>query len=361
MIGIVVKGMTWLKVLQPIMDELHGLGQPYVLYHTNNSPTPYNDPTIANMRKSSETIIPNASKVSAFKNNKHLVDMVKRDGVKKLVAVEIYSSLKNQINELKKCNIKLYSISWLIDAFWHTDPRCILAMDRVYYTTKYVKETIHKFLNIKEDPGRDRLLGSPLLPYPTKKQSDGNKLLVLIPNMKKADYRYAFEHEFYFGQALRKLSVHHNLLYKTRPKQWFYRPIKAYTKNDIISDKYKMRPPPTWSALKQSHSTMLFFSSGIFEIVLSGNYACNVPINLKRYKQFGWPPDRVKSHFSAPKNSLYNFDGVVESVRLSKVIDGRWKLNKGIDLDARQEWIERFVGYVSKNPAREIVEDIIES
>ena len=42
----------------------------------------------------------------------------------------------SQINELKKCSIRLYSVSWLIDSFWHKDTRCVTAMDRIYYTTK---------------------------------------------------------------------------------------------------------------------------------------------------------------------------------------------------------------------------------
>jgi hypothetical protein len=231
-------------------------------------------------------------------------------------------------------------------------------MDRVYYTTKYVKDMLHKFLNVKEDPKRDRLLGSPLLPYPLDKQNDGYHLLVMLPSLKREQYDWAFAHEEYFRFSIRRLSTQHDLILKTRPKQWFHREIKRYVK-EVITDTYKMYPPPTWKAFEKSHTTMMYCSSGIFEAVCAGNYVVNVPISLKRYRNVGSQDNRLQEHFSNRKGSLYNYKGVVESVRLCNILNGKWKLNKKIDLDARQQWIDEFVGPVYKNSAKEIVDDII--
>ena len=361
MIGVVVRGMSTLKILQPIMLELYKDKQQYIMLYCTDAPKKkFNDSSLENIKESSRAIVKNATKCIPYSNTVGLMTIVKKHNIKKFVGVEIYGWTNKYFSEFKKNGVKLYNISFLIDYFWHKDKRCITAMDRVYYTTKYTKETLHKFLGISHNQDRDRLLGSPILPYPKEEQNNGKHLLVLLPNLTKHEYGLAFGHEQHFRFSIRQLATQHDLLLKARPKQWFNKEIKKYTKG-VITDTNKIYPPPTWDVLKKSHTTMLYYSSGIFEVVCSGNYALNIPISLKRYKSFGWPKDRLCAHFSTKKQGLYNYEGVVESVRMCSITDGKWQLTKKIDPVARKKWIEEFVGPVYENSAKEIVNDIINS
>jgi hypothetical protein len=65
MIGVIVDGMSTLKILQPIMQELHKAGHKYVLYHSAESKR-HNNPTIGNMKKSSPGIVKRAKRTKIF-------------------------------------------------------------------------------------------------------------------------------------------------------------------------------------------------------------------------------------------------------------------------------------------------------
>ena len=87
MIGVVVRELTYLKVLQPIMEEFAKLGVKYVLYHFDapRYDKEYNRATLDRLKRSSNTIVEKARKVKAFHNDAHLLEQLKHDKISKLV------------------------------------------------------------------------------------------------------------------------------------------------------------------------------------------------------------------------------------------------------------------------------------
>src|SRR5574337_1689748 len=141
-VGVVVREITYLKVLQPIMDEFIKLNVPYILYHFDapRGLKEYNRASLINIKKSSNTIIEKASRVRAFSNDNVLLNQMLGDKITKLVSIEIYLWAKDYIHLLKQAKIKLYSLLYLSDSLWNGDQKCITSMDRIYYTTSYLKE-----------------------------------------------------------------------------------------------------------------------------------------------------------------------------------------------------------------------------
>lgn len=351
-IGVVVREITYLKVLQPIMDEFIKLNIPYILYHFDapRSEKEYNRASLINIKKSSSIIAERAFKVRAFNNDNALLNQIVSDKITKLVSIEIYLWAKDYIHLLKQAKIKLYSLLYLSDSLWNSDPKCITSMDRIYYTTSYLKETHLNFLNLKEDPNRDRLLGSPI--FDCLNPSTGDSVLVLLPNLKSEHVGMAFGNETNFISIIKKLSQDNNLIFKTRQKQWLPKQIKDLGK--VIMDGDIMYPPVISDILKQTHTTIMFYSSGIYEAVWAGQYVVNIPISLKRW---GWDKNKMNKYFSNDEDSLYNFNGVVESVSQEQILNGNWKLINKLDREQRQKWIKKYIG--KQMGARFIVEDII--
>src|SRR3990172_4903623 len=194
MIGIVVRELTYLKILQPIMDELRQANTSYVLYHfdAHRGDKEYNRASLANISKSSESIIKNAAKVKAFKDDKQLQQMLIHDQTTKLVSIEIWLWAKSYIKFLKDHNIKTYSLLYLTDSLWQADPVCVTSMDRVYYSTNYLMRAHHDFAGITYDAKRDRCIGSPIFDGILNKPSDGKEILILLPNLRGEHANVAF-------------------------------------------------------------------------------------------------------------------------------------------------------------------------
>lgn len=358
MIGVVVRELTFLKVLQPIMDELHDSGAKYILYHFDapRGNKEYNRATLEKIKQSSTRIVKNAHKVKAFPNDKQLLKQFVHDKITKLVSLEVYLWAKGYLKQLKQNNIKIYSILYLTDSLWQPSPECITAMDRVYYTSEYIKSTHLDFLGIKGNPRRDRTLGNPIYNNLMNKVSDGKDVLVMLPNLRAEHVPVSFGSKENFVKIIKTLADGNNLIFKTRKKQWLPAEIKQYAK-EIIDDGDEMFPASITKAFRETHTTVMFYSSGIYEAVYAGNYVVNIPLPLKRW---GWDKGKMKEYFSTEDWNLYNFRGVVESVTQKEILSGSWKLKKkDIDIDARIHWISKFIGSVPMLSEKVIVKDIL--
>lgn len=362
MIGVVVRELTYLKILQPIMDELHNVGVPYALYlfDAPRGDKEYNRASLNNVRKSSEAIIKNANQVKAFSSDKQLQQQLVQDKITKLVSIEIWLWAKSYIKFLKDHNIKTYSLLYLSDSLWQPNPECVTTMDKVYYSTNYLMRAHHDFAGITNNAKRDRCVGSPIFDGILNKPSDGKDILVLLPNLRGEHVNLAFGSVSNFLSIMDKLCAdkQYNYIFKTRTKQWLPEQIKKYAA-EIISDGDKMYPPIIQSLLNRSFCTVMFYSSGVYECVYGGNYVLNIPLNLKRW---GWDKSKMKEYFSTEEHSLYQVKGVVESVSQETVLKPEWAFQpKHIDPVARDYWVNKFIGNNSINSSRIIVKDILSS
>ena len=124
MIGVVVRELTYLKALEPIMNSLHDSGAKYIVYHFDapRGDKEYNRATLPKLKIASKQAVQNASGIKSFANDKQLLQMLIKDKINKLVSLEIWLWAKSYIKDLKKHNIKTYSILYLTDSLWQKDP-----------------------------------------------------------------------------------------------------------------------------------------------------------------------------------------------------------------------------------------------
>lgn len=358
MIAIVVRELTYLKILHPIMEELHEAGVPYILYHFDapRGDKEYNRATLKKLKLSSPNVVNNAFKVKAFGNDAHLKKQLAHDKITKLVSLEVYLWAKSYISELREKNIKIYNILYLTDSLWSSDPKNITTSDRVYYSSKYLMNLHLSMLGLKLNDKRDRWLGSPI--YDTIKPGEAEfepGLLVLLPNLKAEHVQIAFGGKDRFLKIMDNIcrGNEHNLIFKTRKKQWMPDELKKYGAT-IIDDGNKMYPPAISEAFLRCHCVVMFYSSGIYECVAAGKHVVNIPLNLKR-----WSHDKkkMKEYF---ESNIYDFDNAVRSISQeeAKSPDFQLTLPKPDGL-AQEDWLSKYVGMTPPNCSKAIVEDII--
>jgi len=356
MIGVVVRELTYLKALAPIMQQLHTQSASYNLYHFDapRGDKEYNRATLSKLKKAHPASVQHAKQIRAFANDNQLLSQLIQDKVTKLVSIEIWLWAKGYLNSLKKHNIKTYSILYLTDSLWQ-DPACITTMDKVYYSSQYLMELHHEFAGIKADRKRDQFLGAPVFDPLLNKPSTGKDILVLLPNLRKEHVQVAFGNSKRFFDMMDKIAQGGNLIFKTRKKQWLPNEIKKYAK-EIVEDGELIYPPVIADLLKRCYCTVMFFSSGIYECVYGGNYVYNITFPLKRW---GWNKDKMKRYFSTTAPSVYQFPGAVESLEQDTVL-GDWKFEPNqIDPVMRKAWVEKYIGCEPCSGAKQIVMDIL--
>lgn len=359
MIGVVVRELTFLKVLHPIMEELHKAGVPYVLYHFDapRGDKEYNRATLAKLKKSSPKIVANAAKVKAFGNDSQLRKQLVHDKITKLVSLEVYLWAKDYINELKQNGIKVYNILYLTDSLWTSDTKNITTCDRVYYSSQYLMNLHLNMLGLKRDPKRDKWLGSPI--YDAFKACDYScrpGLLVLLPNLRAEHVQLAFGGKENFLKIMDNIcrGNEKNLIFKTRKKQWMPDELKKYGAT-IIDDGEKMYPPSITKAFMECSSVVMFYSSGIYECMVAGKHVVNVPLNLKR-----WSHDKkkMKEYFESP---VYGLGDAVWNISQEELRSPGFQLNLPQQPDglAIEDWLSQYVGMTPPNCSKAIVEDIL--
>jgi len=354
MIGVVIRDLPYLKLLHPICEQFVVLGKPYTLYHWDapRGSKEYNRASLKNINKSSPGVVSGAARVKAFSNDKQLFKQLEADKIDKLVSVEIWLWAKSYLHWFKKNQVKTYSILYLTDSIWQP-PESITSVYRVYYGSSYLMRAHHDFAGIKPLPTRDRAIGSPIFDPLPNVPSQGKDILILLPNLRKEHVQPAFGNAKRFIQMIDKISQGGNLIFKTRKKQWLPNEIKPYAK-EIIEDGDIMYPPVIADLFARCYSTVMFFSSGIYECVSGGQYVYNITIPLGRW---GWDKKKLQRYFSTTAPAVYQFPGVVESVDQDTVL-GDWQFKpRHIDPVRREEWIKKFIG--SAGGAEAIAKDIV--
>jgi hypothetical protein len=354
----VIRETPYLKILDPIMCELIARGQPYIIYYMDNykGGKEYARPRMQRMLASSEKAILGAQKTKSFVNDMQLLSQFSHDKIDKIISVEIWLWAKWYLNELAKRKIRTYSILYLSDSLWQTNPNCIKDIDKIYYTSKYLMQVQHDFLHANIDDKKTKFIGSPIFDPITSVPCNGNDILILLPNLRQEHVCSSFGSEDNFIQIISKLSKAGDIIFKTRKKQWFPQGIKKFAKK-IVEDGDKMYPSEISNLLRRSYVTVMFFSSGIYECVYGGNYVINIPLPLNRW---GWEKSKMQQYFDISGENLYQFDGVVKSISQETILSPQWVFRPDrIDIERRKLWIDRFIGSNPENGTKCIVDDII--
>lgn len=353
-IAVVIRECTYLKVLAPIMHALHKHGQDYILYHWDapRYDKEYNRASFDKINAANKDSVQNAKKVKAFSNDQQLLKQFKHDKISKLVSLEIWLWAKSYIKKLKSLNIKLFSVLYLTDSLWQKDPSAVNAIDHIYYSTKFLMETYHKFAELKYDKKRDHCLGSSIFDDLTQ-TTNGKNILLLLPNLRKEHVELSFGTHNNFIRIIEKLAGSGvPIICKSRKKQWVPNEILQYVV-DIVDDGDVMYPSVISKLLRESFCSVMFHSSGIYECVYSGNYVVNIKLPLQRWS---WDKNKMTEYFNG---GLYNFQGVVESLDQKEILDSKWNFNPSrINPKAQQKWIESYIGinYGSDQIASHIIE-----
>jgi len=358
MIGIIVRGLTFLKVLAPIMLELKALGKDYIIFYhdASHGAKEYDRPTLVRLQEAHAASAKQAKKLVPFSNDGKLVSLLVANKVKKIVSLEVWICSRKHIKGFKKHNIKICSVSYLTDSIWQPE-QSVTSVDRVYYSSEYLMRIHHDFAKIKFLPTRDRCLGSPLFDsLYTEQDKKTNDVLVLLPNLKSEHVKSAFGKQDNFFKIIEKIhSSGRPLIFKTRKKQWMPSEISKYSKK-IVYDGKTMYPSAMSDLLKTCSTTILFYSSGIFESVYGQNHTINIPLPLKRWS---WDITKLKQYFSKEQDSLYNFSGCVENAEQSDILSGKFILpSTPIDQSRRDLWIQKFIGSCHNGSAKRIATDI---
>lgn len=355
MISIVVRDLPYLKLLHPICLELQRLQVPYIIYHMDidRGEKNYNRASLTNMNKSSPQVVSGAKKVKAFFSDEHLLKQLAHDRITKLVSVEIWLWAKKYIHKLKNLNIKTYSVLYLTDGIFEP-AKSLDAIDKVYYSSKYAMEMYHEFSGAEYNPNRDRYLGSPLFDS-ISQHKNGDGILVLLPNIRADHVKSCFRDKENFIKIMEKLASAGKLIYKTRKKQWLPKEILLYA-SKIVDDGGMMYPPVSSTLFKESYTTCMFNSSGIYEAVYAGNYVVNITLPLNRWPHLS--QDKLERYFSIKPDTLYQFDGIVKSITQTEAL-GNWKFQPyRADEEQRDKWVKKYIGN-TENSAMRITKDII--
>lgn len=354
MIGFVIRDLPYLKLLCPIILEMKNRGIQYIIFHYDapRGDKEYNRASLSNIKKSSLQVLDGAKKIKAFSSEGQLLKQISHDKITKLISVEIGLWAKSYLDQLS--GIKLYSIQYLNDSIWQTTKKIITQMERVYYTTRFLMNIHHKFANINYNPIRDRYIGSPIFDC-IKMGGQGDFILVLLPNLRAEHVKKAFGGKDKFLKIIEKISLNNQLLFKARKKQWV--PNELNNMGQIIYDGDVMYPPTTSNLLYNAGGVVMFCSTGIYESVVSGNYVINVSIPTNRW---AWDPKKISAYLSTEPGSLYNYQGVVETIDQSVILDDQFEFKmKDIAVRSRSGWIEKYVGCDLSGSAERIAIDII--
>lgn len=348
MISVVIRETSYLKVLHPIMNQFNQMGVKYVVHHFDapRGPKEYNRASLKNLMRSSGSILKHAYKIKAFSNDAQLLKQLKHDKITKIVSLEIWLWAKSYLQFFRKNNIKTCSISYLTDSLWQPAPS-ITTMDRVYYSTPFIMSKHQQYAGVKYNPERDRCFGSPIFDG-LKSKSSGDKTLVLLPNMGPEYVKKAFGSESRFNTIIDKVCAGTTPIFKARKKQW----IPSKIKSSIVYDGDCMYPPVVSDLFDKCSTTVMFWSSGIYEAVYAGNYVINIEMPLSRWS---WSGPKMDDYFR--KSGLYSFGGVVETRTQEQALVGTW-VHRKVDEHKRKEWVSKFVGSAS-NCAYNMAKNII--
>ena len=354
MISVVVREMPYLKVLHQICVEMASRGIKYnlYLYDAPRGSKEYARASVDNVRKSSPAVLDKASKVVRFANDDQLMKQLLSDKIRKMVSVEI--GLWGKIKFFVKNNIKTYSVQYLSDSMHHdVNSR----LHRVFYTCGHVLNSHQRFVGTKYDPSRDKVVGSPLFDCINNNISKGSDILLLLPNIREEHVAKSFGSKQRFVSMVEKMADGNNLILKSRKKQWFPDEIKKYAK-EVLYEGDVMYPTIVSSILQRTKTTVMFYSSGIYEAVYGGNYIVNIEIPSSRWS---WNQKNLKEYHSKDDGNLFSHEGVVTTVTQDQLFSDTSCLNTAVNKESREKWISEFIGTELDSSSKGIVDEIINS
>lgn len=349
----VIRDLPYLKLLHPICVEFIGRQIPYNLYCMDcyRSEKEYNRASIRNVELSSSIILNGANKVKTFKDDSELLMHLRTDKIKKLISVEISLWAKGMVSIFNSNGIKTYSILYFTDSYFSSSP-VFYKISRTYHTTKFLLDKKLANDNVLNN-GNHLFLGSPL--FDEKMGSVGDNMTVFMPNLSEKDVANAFGSKAKFISALEKICNNRKVIFKTRRKQWLPREIKNIS-SDIVEDGCTMYPSKSSEILKKSNSSVLFYSSGVYECVYSDNRVINIPFPLNRWK---WDQKKLNDYF---KSALYNFNGVVDNFSLDCILRKDFLVNHDtIDEKMAESWKDKYIGKIKEKSYKLITNDIMEN
>ena len=350
MIGFVVRELTYLKALQPIIQAAQARGIDHIVYHMDRhmGAKEYNRPTTERMLRSFGGTV----RLSAFQTDQELKEQVLRDRIDCFVSIEVGLFKQAFGSFWHDHGIRVCSIAYLTDTLWQPS-NMLDGLDRFYYTSKYLMELYHRFSGAHYNPARDRCLGSPLFDGLCNVRNDqATATLTLLPSI------YAGEIEAFFGSTERFIGVlksfGHNQIFKTRQKHCIPEQARQFspTHSILLDDPNQVYPPVTTRLFGGTHTTVLFYSSGVYEAVCANQYVVNVRMPTDAW---GWSKSNMLEYFGG---SAYNSGGVVQSVDQDELLSGRVVLGK-LDQTARKEWLARHTDNADSNSSELILEDIL--
>lgn len=344
MLGFVIRELSYLKLLQPLINKVENSGCTFVfIMDSPKGEKEYNRPTRDRLIKSLGF---SPKKLITFSNDKDLISKLHQHKIKKMVSVEVGLWANSFISKFKDLGIKIYSLSYLTDSMWQGQ-RGIAGLDKIYYTSPYLKDIQLKFCNVREDFDRDMCLGSPLFDQ-LSQSPENNGTLILLPNIRVENVKDAFGSENRFLDILSFFGK--NIIFKCRKKQWLPKEIERFA-GDIIFDGDIMYPSITSSLFKKSNMTVMFYSSGVYEAVYSGQHVINIKIPLSRWS---WDLNKMKEYFGG---KVYNTNGVVESVSQDDVLSGKFTVPQ-FDKQKSEQWKSQIIKITDGNSCSRILNDI---
>ena len=344
MLAFVVRELTYLKLLQPIMEEMTRRGCSFVLYIMDSykSEKEYNRPNKARVIKSFGHSVDH---LIAFGDDGALLYLLKCNKIDRVVSVEMGLWAHQFTRFFKDNKIRTHSVCYLTDSIWR-GKSAIEGLDRVYYSSPHIMQVQHMFNGIRFDQNRDRCFGSPIFDQLRAVNNDAvQDTLILLPN---GCNKGAFGSNSSFKAILEKFGNSSNLIFKTRHKQWLPDVVKSLAK-EIVYDGDCMYPSAISKLYPRTKNTVLFYSSGIYEAVVANQYVVNVQLPLTT-----WNYDKAKLRYYF-ESELYNYPDVVNGITQQDVLSGKCKI-ESVNKQKQQEWINKYVGVdVSKTPSYELI------
>jgi hypothetical protein len=344
-LAIVVRDLPYLKLLQPVINELTAKGCKFVLICVDSykSEKEYNRPNKARVIKSMGSDVG----ITTVTNDVELTQKLAKFKVTKLLSVEIGLWNARLVASMLKSGIKLYSVEYLTDSMWN-GARPKLGFTRVYYTTRNIRDIGLGIGRVSLDAKRDLCIGSPIFD-----QLDGIKhgqgTLIMMPNIRATDLKPAFRNQANLISLIESFGK--DLIIKTRRKQWMPPEITRIC-SEVHEDGDVMYPSAVSKLFARTSKTVLFCSSGVYEAVYAGQYVVNVRMPLSSWR---WNPDNMMKYFGS---EVYNYKGVVETVEQANLLAGKWTCGAP-DPWRRQEWVNSLIGVYPEKSYLTIARDVM--
>jgi len=340
-IGIILRGMSELKVLQPIMEYLCHLKVQYFLFvpteRHGSVKKRYNVLSVDRINMSSRKTLDGAEKTITFNDLFEVVPKIEDLEIEKLLMVEAPRFRKFLSSVGKTCRI--YSISYFSDSCFKKKNRmCVDDIRKIYHTTSHCMRMFHKFYDMEFDQNRDMLLGSPLFDCLPRSNSK-NGIILFAPNLYEQNLPATFGTPNKMARLIRKIMREgsDSIIIKSRWKQYLPKRTKNEFRNVIYYDGGIMYPTVSSKLFAKSSISMMFYSSTIYEAIFAGQYVINCHINFGRWKTH----EKVRDYMTP----LYkNVDGLIENITMNTIANRQLSFkNKQADPQKAQEWIENFI------------------